>query len=388
MKASARPVLDLPADPTIGRILIVKWSAIGDVVLASAAMEDIRQAFPDAILHLNTLPAMQRLFAHDPRFAEVIAIDVRKKAGRFAANREWLERVRAGRYDLVIDLQRTDHTRALLTLLLLTGGAPKHRLGNRGGFPYTQTPAVTDRKAHAMMQMRATLQAAGIPCQSLTPKLYPHPMQIEDCTRLLAAEKLEKDRFAVFLPGSQAAGWLKRWGVERYATLARAILDAGLVERVALVGGPDEVEDCQRIAESAPGIVNLNGKLDLLQIAPLCAHARFIVGNDTGTAHLAAAAGVPMLVLCGPTDPTRVLPFGPAVRGLQAAVPCRSCYAKACAQTKPSLCMQALTPEFILEEIRALLAGQENVHSAEWPIVRVTWSEAGEIQPRISGGPG
>ncbi len=377
----------LPSDPTIRRILIIKWSAMGDVILATALMEDIRRAFPNAILHLNTLPPFRRLFAHDPRFAEVIAIDVRRKPGRLGANLEWLRRVRAGGYDLIIDLQRTDHSRALLALLRLSGGAPRHRLGNRGGFPYSQTPAITDPRAHALPMMRSVLRSAGIACTTPHPILAPGQANTDAAARSLREHGLIPGRFAVFLPGSQAAGWLKRWGVERYAALARGVIDSGLIDQVALVGGPDEVEDCRRIAASGPNIVNLNGTLDLLQIAPLCAEARFIVGNDTGTAHIAAAAGKPMLVLCGATDPRRVLPFGPAVRGLQAAVPCRNCYAKECTQAEPLLCMQGLTPEFVLEEVRAMLAGHENTSPGEWPMLRVTWSANAEIQPRISGGP-
>jgi len=378
---------DLASDPTIRRILIIKWSAMGDVVLATALMEDIRRAFPSASLHLNTLPPFRRLFAHDPRFAEVIAIDVRRKPGRLAANLEWLRRVRVGRYDLIIDLQRTDHSRALLALLRLSGGAPRHRLGNRGGFPYSQTPAITDPRAHALPMMRSVLRSAGIPCLTPHPVLNPAPSDIEAAMQCMREHGLIPGRFAVFLPGSQAAGRLKRWGVERYSALARGMIDSGLIDQVALVGGPDEVEDCRRIATSGAGILNLNGGLDLLQIAPLCAEARLIVGNDTGTAHIAAAAGTPMLVLCGATDPRRVLPFGPRVRGLQAQVSCRNCYAKACTQAEPVLCMQGLTPEFVLEEVRAMLVGHENMHPGEWPILRVTWSANAEIQPRISGGP-
>ncbi|MCB1778349.1 MAG: glycosyltransferase family 9 protein, partial [Candidatus Competibacteraceae bacterium] len=68
---------DLPADPTIRRILVIKWSAMGDVVLATALFEDIAQAFPGRELHLNTLPIWQGLFAEDTRFQHILAIDLR-----------------------------------------------------------------------------------------------------------------------------------------------------------------------------------------------------------------------------------------------------------------------------------------------------------------------
>lgn len=365
------PSLDLLRGEDIRRILIIKWSALGDVVMATAIMEDVRRAFPQADIDLNTLPAYQGLFAHDPRFREVLAIDVRSRKRRLKNELTWLRRVRAGRYDLLIDLQRTDHSRSLLALLWLTGGAPPHRLGNRGGFPYTARPSVTDPKAHAFQMMRSVLESAGIPARTSTPVLYAPPEAQQRAQALLQAHGLEPGRFAVFLPGSQAAGWLKRWGVERYAELADRLVAANRVNRIAVIGGPDEVEDCARICAAGPHLVNLNGRLGLLEIVPTCQRAAFVIANDTGTAHIAAAAGRPMLVLCGPTDPARVKPIGAGVRAIQAELPCRNCYAKQCRNEDRHACMRLLSPEFVAAEVEALLWGTDNPVRPAQPILRV-----------------
>ncbi len=364
------PDSGLPARPDIRRILVIKWSAIGDVAIATAIMEDIRRAFPGRRIELNTLPAVIGLFEHDPRFEEVFAIDVRKRGARLRMALAWLRRVRAGRYDLVIDLQRTDHTRFLLALLWLTGGAPRHRLGNLGGFPYTLTPAVTSKGPHALAVMRSVLDAAGMATASDRPVLHPSAAQVQRARELVRAQGLEPGRYAVFLPGSQAAGWLKRWGAARFAELAQRLRVAGLVDRVAVIGGPDEVEECARIAEAGDFLVNLNGRLQLLEIAPACEGAAVVVANDTGTAHLAAAADRPMLVLCGPTDPARVKPIGKRVRALQAQLPCRNCYAKDCLIPDHHACMKLLTPEFVAEEVRAMLAGGTNPIEPAVPVTR------------------
>ncbi len=354
----------------IHRILVIKWSALGDVVMATALMEDIRLAFPAARIDLNTMPASAGLFAHDPRFGEVFAMDVRKRGERLRHTLAWLARVRAGRYDLIIDLQRTDHTRGLLALLLLSGGTPRHRLGNRGGFPYSQPPAVTDPRAHAFTMMRSVLESAGIPACTTRPVLHAGQAHRTRAHELLAAHGLQPGRFAVFLPGSQAAGWLKRWGVERYRALARLLREQGLAERIAVVGGPDEVEDCRGIAAEGDWLVNLNGQLRLLEIAPLCEQAAFIVANDTGTGHIAAAADRPMLVICGPTDPTRVKPIGERVHAIQADLPCKNCYAKDCLIGERQRCMRLLTPAFVAAELSALLTGGRNPQTLGVPVLR------------------
>ena len=349
----------------IRRVLVIKWSALGDVVIASALMEDIARALPHAEIHLNTQPNCVGLFAHDPRFAEVWAIDVRSKTRRWANSLAWLKKVRDGRYDLVIDLQRSDHSRFLLTLLWLTGRAPRIRIGNRGGFPYTHQPTVRDPQAHAMPMMQSVLQAIDIPTPTLHPVLYPAADRVAAVAALRRQHGLEDGRYVVLLPGSQAAGKLKRWGASRFAELARLLHTQGM-QKIVVIGGPDEVDECAEIAAAGDYVVNLNGQLQLLDIAPLCAGAIAIVGNDTGTAHFASAAGRPLLVLCGPTDPRRVKPIGRTAVAVQAQLPCRNCYAKVCANPDHHACMKAITPEWVAALLPELAAG-ELKPGQDWP---------------------
>ncbi len=338
------------------RILVIKWSALGDIAIASAVMEDIARAFPDAEIHLNTLPGNVKLFRHDPRFQEVFAIDVRKKGARWRNNLAWLRKVREGNYDLLIDLQRSDRTRFLISLLALSGGAPRYRLGNRGGFPYTHQPVVRDPHAHALTMMRSVIESVGIPASTSHPVFYSAAEQIVAVRQMRLEYGLEDGRYVVFLPGSQAAGHLKRWGVDRYRALSRLLHDQGM-EKIVLIGGPEEVEDCRAIAEAGGFVVDLNG-LDLLQVAPLCAGAAAIIGNDTGLTHFAAGAGRPMLVLCGPTDPRRVKPIGERVVAVQPQLDCINCYAKKCINATYQACMKAIEPQWVASILPALVAGK------------------------------
>jgi len=355
----------------IRRILVIKWSAMGDVVMATALMEDLRRAFPDAVLHLNTLPAFLGLFRHDPRFDDVFAIDTRAKGKRRANALAWLKRVRAGRYDLVVDLQRTDHTRALLGLLRFTSLRPPLLLGNAGGFPYHRDPPSLPLDSHAFKLMRAVLREVGIPTVTPHPILHPGEAAQARARATLAEHGLETGRFVVLLPGSQAAGRLKRWGVERFAALARLLLAEG-VERVAIVGGPDELDDCRRIAELAgEGVVNLAGTTGLLEVVPIVQAARLVIGNDTGTGHMASCADTPLVVICGPTEANRVIPVGPRVSALQAVLPCSSCYLKECNQPDVHACMRLITPEYVCAYALNQLGGQRSMPDCEATIRHV-----------------
>ena len=71
-------------EPRVARILVIKWSALGDMAMATAVFEDIARAYPQATIHLNTLPNLAGLFEHDPRFAEVWAFDMRARGKRLS----------------------------------------------------------------------------------------------------------------------------------------------------------------------------------------------------------------------------------------------------------------------------------------------------------------
>lgn len=348
--AGAKAV-NLPADASVRRILIIRWSALGDVALASAAMQDVREAFPGAEIHLNTLPPWDNLFTSDPRFKKIMAFELRGAAAGIGGMLRWLSEVRRERYDLVIDMQSNDRSRILLGLLWLSGGAPRYRIANQRRFPYNIAPPAGARPVHALDYMRSALAAAGIPGRAQTPVLHP---SYENRRRMAAWRKsngVEEGRYAVFLPGCQAAGYLKRWGALRYIALAKALRGRGL-EKILLLGAGDDEAECREIQQACgEWVINCCGLTEPLDIIPLCEHARLVVGNDTGTAHVAATAGRPMAVICGPTDPRRVKPAGPRVEALQAAIYCAGCYRKHCSHHS---CMLLVTPEQVLARLEAL----------------------------------
>ncbi|HQU15287.1 MAG: glycosyltransferase family 9 protein [Gammaproteobacteria bacterium] len=343
MKPSA---VDLPGRDEIRRILIIKWSALGDVVLATAIMNDLRHAFPGREIDLNTLPPWESLFRGDPRFREVFAFDLRNAGRGPAEMRRWLRHVHAQRYDLIVDLQSSDRSRILLGLLALRGRLPRYRIGNRRVVPYNFYPDPLPWPSHIHDRMASALRNAGIEPRSERPVLHIPPASRARVAALSVEHALTPGGYAVLLPGCQAAGYLKRWGAQRYAALGQLLHQAGIA-KIVLIGGPDELEECQRIEASAGvPVVNLCGVTEILDIVPLCEGARVVIANDTGTAHVAAAAGCPIVLICGPTDPRRVRPIGPSVATVQAELPCINCYRKTCSHHS---CMRVITPQRVLQ---------------------------------------
>lgn len=342
-------VIDLPARGDIRRILIMKWSAMGDVVISTALMEDVRRAFPAAEIDVNTLPPWAPLFRDDPRFRKIIAIPLRQGA---RAMLQWLREIRRENYDLIVDLQSTDRARILHTLLLASGTRVPYRLGTHRRFPYTVAPGPQPPAVHAFEHLRAALRAGGIPTVTPRPTLFVPPRHRQRAADLLSGHGIGADtRYAVFLPGCQAAGYLKRWGALRYSALALYLREAGY-ERVVILGAKDEMEECARIQQACgDGVVNLCGLTEILDLVPICASAGCIVANDTGTAHVASSTPTPQVVVCGPTDPRRVKPLGDNVLALQADIHCINCYRKHCSHHS---CMELVSPEAVFGALRQL----------------------------------
>lgn len=344
-------MVDVRLDPAVRKILVIKWSALGDVALASAAFEDIHRAFPAGTVHLNTLPGARTLFTYDPRFAQVLAIDLRGHGRRLRGGWQWLRAVRREHYDLVIDLQSSDHSRLLLGLLCASGRGPRYRVGHHAVYPYNIWADVDANEVHALELMRAALRRAGIPPTLAHPRLFPGAEHRERAQRLLATHGVIAGTYAVFLPGCQREGYLKRWGVRRYAALALALRARG-VRHTLLLGAADEWEECRGIREACGDfVIDLCGRTELLDLVPLCEGAALVVANDTGTAHIAAAAQRPLVVVCGPTDPRRVRPAGRTVATVQAPLYCVNCYRKHCSHHS---CMLVVSPRQVLEQLEEL----------------------------------
>ena len=335
---------DLSNDKTIKRILVIRWSAMGDLIICSTIFEDIANAFPDSDIHLNTLPSWKYLFDHDPRFNKVIYSNVRGAGLRGIIN--WIKEIRAGNYDLIIDLQNNDRTHLLMILLRLSGNRTPWRVGNCKYPGYNLYPDKIAPQTMAIDMLRATISSAGIIAKTPRPVLHVQQKNIDNVNSICQQHGLIENHFIILMPGSQARGHLKRWGASRYANLAHQLHRQG-VGKIVLIGGPDDIDECKQVEQACDEwLVNLCGKTEILDIVPLSQKACYIISNDTGTAHVASATSRPIIVICGPTDPKRVKPCGDNVRTIQADLPCINCYLKECSHHS---CMKAITPELITQ---------------------------------------
>lgn len=290
---------------TPSKVLVIKLSALGDFVLAFPAFSRIRAAHPEARITLLTTPPFAALARASPFFDEV------ETDGRPRGALAWLalvRRLRRERFDRVYDLQTNDRTNLLFQLLRPSapawsgtafGAALPHRNADR-------------MRLHTLERQAEQLRDAGIwPDAPVAPQSAPPPDL--SWMRLSATSEGQsggrRRPLVLLAPGSSAHRPAKRWPIERYAELAARMVDAEA--DVAVIGGPAESLLGAAISARSPATRDLTGRTDLVQIAALGARAALAVANDTGPAHLIAAAGAPTIVLfSGESDPALCAPRG------------------------------------------------------------------------------
>ncbi len=299
--------------PEPGNILILKPSALGDVVLAMPAFNTLRASFPEANISWLVRPEFAPVFDGTPRPDKLVIFD-RKALSSWYCNPKtcaelvkFLKQLRKSRYDLVIDLQGL-----FRTALFGWATAAKKRLGmdiarEMSGWFYTQTVAHGDQPLHLVEYYNRIAARAGAKQIVTEAELTPSDEAVTGVRGKLNENGLEFGQYAVLVTG--AARDYKIWPAERFAQIAEHITNRfGL--KVAAVGAPSESPAVEKIISLCKtNIVNLAGKTDIAELVAVMAGAKLAVSGDTGPGHIAWATGTPTVFIFGPTNPSRVGPY-------------------------------------------------------------------------------
>lgn len=263
------------------RILVIKLSALGDFIQATGPMKAIRTYHPGARITLLTTPPFEAMARATGWFDEVWT-DGRPAWSNLAAVARLIGRIRAARFDRVYDLQTQGRTIRYFQLLWPRRPAWS---GNAPGAAFHYGGAERDR-LHVQDSQREQLRIAGI--------AQVGPPDVGWLTG--KAGLTPPEPFALLIPGGAPHRPAKRWPALAYGALARRLADSG-VTPVVLGHGPEETALAADILATEPRALSLVGRTRFGDIADLARRAVLLVGNDTGPAHVAIAAGCPGVVL-------------------------------------------------------------------------------------------
>jgi heptosyltransferase-1 len=311
----------LAGTPRFDSLLIVRLSAMGDIIHTLPAAAALRHAFPHATLG----------WLVEERWAELLCTLRYPRSGRRSPQRplvdrvhsvntaEWrrapflfntwqqmaagLSQLRGIQYDAVIDFQGAVRS----ALLARWSGAPvvygsARPRENVASMLYTRKVPLTTNSTHVVEQALA-LAGAIMPAATVEAKVE-FPVD-PDAENKIAALTADGKAFAIFNPG---AGWgAKRWPAERYGQVAKELAKEGLCSLVNY--GPGEEGLAVALEAGSEGAAR-RVSCSVSELIALTRRAHIFIGGDTGPMHLAAALRIPVVAIFGPTNPARNGPFG------------------------------------------------------------------------------
>lgn len=364
MAGASSPPATLPSCPAKALIVVPNW--LGDVVLCLPALHALRELWPAAHLTLLCQAPLADWLRAQPIVDEVRSYPPPGLGLR--ANVAFARGFGLEGYEVAVLFPNSFRSALLIWLariperigyardgrgLLLTQRPPRHHGGKRHHAEY-----YLDLARHCGWR------------GSWRPTAQLPPARVAEADRAWVEERLATarvgggDLLVALAPGA-AYGPAKRWLPDRFAAVARRLLERWPL-RILLLGGLGDGAVIEQVGgQLGAAAVNFAGLTTVGQLAAALQRCALLVTNDSGTMHLAAAVGAPVVAIFGSTDPEWTGPLGDGHRVLGANVPCRPCFQRTC--DIGYQCMESLTVEAVAAEAAELLTRHLAAHGAANP---------------------
>ena len=336
------------------KILILKPSSLGDVIQALPVARLLKLHLPQAQIHWWLNRELTPLLDGDRDLSRVVPFD-RKHWGRLEGLPLALSEIRALRrehYDWIIDLQSL--ARSAIVGWLARGGFTLGLEDRREGAPAFFDAAVPrpSEDTHAVDWYLEALRHLKVPVHFQFDWL---PERTEIAAQVRARCPAPGATWIALQPGARWDN--KRWPVESYAAVAQRLLQRHPDLHVAVLGGhADQSMGAAIQSAGGPRCLDLTGRLSLPEMVEWIRLCRLMVTNDTGPMHVAAALGVPVVGLFGPTAAARTGPYGSGHTILRTDLPCSPCMKSTCHWSEPMACLRNISPAVVVEAVEGQLA--------------------------------
>lgn len=323
------------------KILLIRLSSLGDVVLTTPAIRAVRNHFPEAYIAMLVAKQSADVLRENPHLNEIITFDRLAKDKDTGEMLRVIRHLRERKLTVAIDLQRKFRTE----LLMYFSGAAE-RVG-QGRFCTVRVQEQGNK--HATAHYFDLLHAVGIPAGDQRLELFLAESERTDATRRLDIAGVNETALKVGLfPG---AGWkLREWMPERFAAIGDRLV-AQFNANVLVFGGQKEAELVQTVVDlmDAPAIP-FAGNLQIRQLAAYIEQCDLFLTNDTGPMHIAAAVQTPTVSLFGPGNHIRFQPLGTMHQTIRHAVSCSPCkqFTDKC---KDNICMKGIAVDAVWQSI-------------------------------------
>ena len=369
------------------RILLIKPSALGDVVHTLPLLVKLRARYPRARIDWQITPENAEVVRYHPALSNVVLFSRRDFSLRgrrwraFLSFFDLLKQIRRAKYEIVIDM----HGQVRSAFFALISGASvrigldrpvkrgltvsaEHDLKNipshgwRGAreaswIAYTHRIPIPTLDVHAIDRYLWVAPLLGLDDNPPDLAIHLSPQATDRVNGLLEEHGVPESKpLVVLVPGTI---WeTKHWTIEGFAGVARQFLQDGFA--VALAGTRRDQQRCRQIAAAAPGTCDLSGKTTAADLAALIRRAEVAVTNDSGSMHVAASLGKPMVSVFGPTNPVHIGPYERPESVVRVDLPCSPCNYRRLSQCPfDHACMKQITSAMVVERVRKVLSDKE-----------------------------
>ena len=335
---------------SVRKILVIKLRAIGDVLLSTVVLPGLRQEFPDSTIDfLCEIPAAG-VIQGNPYIDHALIFDAKSENGL-----SLITRIRKQKYDLVIDLFGNPRS-AVVTLF----SNARYRVGYRFSWRRYCYSIVVNPRGGEVHNAEFNLDAVrflGVPVSGQSPYF---PLTEE--ARLFAEEFVKANNLenSFLIAVNAGGGWYtKKWRPDHYASLLRRCCDEFDV-RAVLVWGPGELDVVRAISEKIGHRGIITPPTTIPQLGAVLKRCTMMVTNDSGPMHIAAALGVPVVAVFGPTNPLLQGPLGSHSEVVRKEdLDCLACNLTACPIGNP--CMEALSVDQVYRTVKKFI---EQLHAS------------------------
>jgi len=341
------------------RILVLRYRFIGDTILTVPFFRNLRRAEPDAHITWVMAPGSAEVVRGIPYVDEIIfwdpvTIHADSRGGHrtLSAKIAFIRGLRAHRYDKVYVLKRSFSS----ALIALFSGVPD-RVGfdteGRGLFLTKRVPYRPEQ--HEVLSFLDVLRADGIPVQDDYLEAWISDDEARQADELLLREGVAPEAGLLALHPF-ASYPEKSWPLEKYAEAATRLKQSEGLTPVIFGGGGD-LELYNRFRDLFPeGTIDFVGKCNLRISMAVLKRCTVYIGNDSGVMHLAAAVGLPLVAIFGPTSPSRFGPWSAGARVVSNNFPCSPCRLKFFTECEPSpqgrpQCLESITVDDVCREL-------------------------------------
>lgn len=369
MRPKAPKPLFPPPDRPL-RLLLVRLSALGDVLHALPTLAALRRRLPAARIDWVVEDRAAGFLSGRQDLTRIVVFPRSRLAGggpraRGRALRAFWSDLRAEHYDAVLDLQGNFKSGAIARAARASWRYGwDRRAAREANQVFHQRHYLPPSGAGSKVERNLALAGAvlGEPLAYAAPPMPVDPQARQAARVLCEAAGLPHAGAVLLHPGTSGFGAFKRWPAPHYGALARRLAAAG--HAVGVTHGPGEHELALTVARASGGVARPLAPGDLAVLAEVLRAARLVIGGDTGPLHLAALLGTPLLGVFGPKDPRTYGPYGLRADGtpgplavvVQQDVACRPCSLRRC---DAPLCLTTLEPDRVFAQARRLLGAAD-----------------------------